>query len=182
MRVSTLIVKSIGWCLIASLLAGLFGAIHNQISYSISCEYFTKFKFIQFQIPSSMPPRLGASLVGWLAAWWLGYPLAMLILPIAHWTSQEHHVDRRIAIAFGIVLAVAAGVGVLGLMLAMATGNPETIEQVSRYGNQMEDDLAFSRAGTMHNFSYLGATLGCLVAAIWLNRSRIGSVSAPEAG
>jgi hypothetical protein len=166
------IAKSIGWCLIASLLAGLFGAIHNQISYSISEEYFTRFKFIQFRISPLLPPRIGASVVGWLAAWWMGPPLAMLLLPIAHWTSQEQQVDRRIAKAFGIVLAVATGVGFLGLMLALASGDPATIEQVSRYGNQMEDDLAFSRAGTMHNFSYLGAGIGALLAALWLIRNR----------
>ena len=34
----------------AVLTAGLFGMIHDQISYSVSDEYFTKFKFIQFQL------------------------------------------------------------------------------------------------------------------------------------
>ena len=33
---------------IAVLFAGLYGVVHNQISYTVSPEYFTKFKFRQF--------------------------------------------------------------------------------------------------------------------------------------
>ncbi len=32
--------------LVAILAAGLFGAIHDQISYSVSSEYYTRFKLI----------------------------------------------------------------------------------------------------------------------------------------
>ncbi len=34
----------------AILLSGLYGIIHDQISYTVSPEYFTKFKFQQFGI------------------------------------------------------------------------------------------------------------------------------------
>jgi hypothetical protein len=50
---------------VAVLTAGLFGMVHNQISYSVSNEYFTKFKFIQFRLLDStipeefVPPKLG---------------------------------------------------------------------------------------------------------------------------
>jgi hypothetical protein len=63
------VVKSLGLFLLflpaAVLVAGLFGMIHNQISYSVSDEYFTKFKFIQFHlldpdVPERIaPPKLG---------------------------------------------------------------------------------------------------------------------------
>jgi hypothetical protein len=33
---------------IACLIAGAYGALHNQISYSVASEYFQQFKFIQF--------------------------------------------------------------------------------------------------------------------------------------
>jgi hypothetical protein len=36
---------------LACLFAGIYGALHNQISYSVAPEYFTQFKFIKFQIP-----------------------------------------------------------------------------------------------------------------------------------
>jgi len=33
---------------LAVLAAGLFGIVHDQISYTVAPEYFTKFKFRQF--------------------------------------------------------------------------------------------------------------------------------------
>ncbi|WP_271785384.1 hypothetical protein [Aquimarina algiphila] len=48
------------------LIAGVYGILHDQISFSISPEYFTKFKFPQFQIGfmGQNQPRLSASIVG----------------------------------------------------------------------------------------------------------------------
>ena len=51
---------------IACLFAGLYGVLHNQISFTVSPEYFTAFKFHRFQI-QDISPRLGAAIVGWLA-------------------------------------------------------------------------------------------------------------------
>jgi hypothetical protein len=43
------------------LVAGLFGIIHDEISYSVSNEYFTKFKFIQFRLlDTNLPDRFRA--------------------------------------------------------------------------------------------------------------------------
>lgn len=172
MKLARLLAEHLLWVAFACLLAGLFGAIHNQISFTVSHEYFTRFKFIQFRIPTTMPPRVGASIVGWLASWWMGPLLAASILPVAHFTSHPIKRTRRTGEAFATVVAVAAATGLLGLLLAMMTGDPETIEPISRYGNAIDDDLAFSRAGTMHNFSYLGAAVGCMVAIFRLFKSR----------
>lgn len=30
--------------------AAIFGMLHDQISYTVSSEYYTKFKFIQFDL------------------------------------------------------------------------------------------------------------------------------------
>jgi hypothetical protein len=63
----------------AVLVAGLFGIIHDQISYSVSPEYFTKFKFIQFHLLDvDLPDRARAAMVGFLASWWMGIPLGIL--------------------------------------------------------------------------------------------------------
>ena len=65
--------------LLAVLAAGLYGVLHNQISYTISPECFTKFKFWQFHLnDSTLPERIRASLVGFLAAWWMGIPMGLV--------------------------------------------------------------------------------------------------------
>jgi hypothetical protein len=53
----------------AVLVAGLFGVIHDQISYSVSNEYFTRFKFVQFRLlDPNVPARIRAAEVGFLAS------------------------------------------------------------------------------------------------------------------
>jgi len=66
--------------LIAVVLASLYGIIHNQISYTVSPEDFTKFKFRQFGfVDMPFPERVLASMVGFLASWWMGIPIGLLV-------------------------------------------------------------------------------------------------------
>ena len=45
--------------LLGAVLAGIYGAVHDQISYTISDEYFTKLKFPQFWYANfGFPPRV----------------------------------------------------------------------------------------------------------------------------
>lgn len=63
----------------AMLVAGLFGIIHDEISYSVSNEFFTKFKFIQFRLlDTNLSDRFRAGQVGFLASWWMGIPLGIV--------------------------------------------------------------------------------------------------------
>src|SRR3954468_17526608 len=58
---------------LGALAAAAYGALHDQISYAISPEYFTKMKFRQFSYANfGWPPRLFAAEVGFLATWWVG--------------------------------------------------------------------------------------------------------------
>src|SRR5215471_17020905 len=62
----------------AVLAAGLFGIVHDQISYTVSNEYFTRFKFIQFGLQYwAAPDRTRAAVVGFMAPWWMGIPLGL---------------------------------------------------------------------------------------------------------
>lgn len=40
------------------LISGVYGALHDQISYTVSPEYFHAFKFRQFAIPPELQNRL----------------------------------------------------------------------------------------------------------------------------
>ena len=47
---------------VAVLVAGLYGIAHNQISYTVAPEYFTKFKFRQFGlVDTPLPERVRLS-------------------------------------------------------------------------------------------------------------------------
>jgi len=64
-----------GVILIYTISAAIYGAIHNQFSYSISTEYFTKFKFSQFGFVEygRDTPRLTAGAIGAWASYWVGF-------------------------------------------------------------------------------------------------------------
>ncbi len=95
-----LILVLIGVCV-----AGIYGALHNQISFTVSSEYFTEFKFQQFGIADSqIPERLRASYVGFLASWWMGIPVGLLI-GLVGFIHKGH--QRMLAVSFrAIIVAV----------------------------------------------------------------------------
>ena len=65
-----------------ALFGAIYGALNDQITYAISPEYYTKFKFEQFGIKGSFAneyPRLGAAIVGVFATWWAGLLLEAIL-------------------------------------------------------------------------------------------------------
>ena len=71
----------VGLVAAAAVLAAAYGALHDQLSYTVAPEYFTRFKFVQFAAygVASMTPRVGAALVGVLATWWVGLYAGLLV-------------------------------------------------------------------------------------------------------
>lgn len=69
-----LLPKMLGYAVLGGLLAGVYGVIHDQITYSISHDYFTQFKFAQFHYADfGWPPRVFVAEIGFLATWWVGF-------------------------------------------------------------------------------------------------------------
>ena len=63
----------LGYALMGALIAGLYGVVHDQITYSMSPEYFTRVKFFQFHYADfGLPPRSFVAEIGFLATWWVG--------------------------------------------------------------------------------------------------------------
>jgi hypothetical protein len=73
---------------------------------------------------------------------------------------------------FGVVAMTALIVGVAALAIAFAVVDADTVNEISRYGNEIDDDVAFARAGTMHNFSYLGGLAGIITGGVAIFRQR----------
>ncbi len=157
---------------IACIIAGLYGAIHNQISYSVSPEYFTQFKFHQFRIEETIPPRVGAAVVGFLAAWWMGIVIGIVLTPIGLVIGAPADYFRGMIRVFGVVALTTLIVGLGALTVSFLTTDAETVPHFSRHGNEIIDDLAFARAGTMHNFSYLGGLIGIVTGIVAIFRER----------
>ncbi len=147
-------------------LAGLYGVLHNQISYTVAPVYFHEFKFIQFHIASEFHDRIGAAFVGVRASWWMGLLIGLPVGLVGIWVKGfKAMVSAQFKAAMIVVIvALLTGLVVLGaaLMAFDATNLPvATIRGVS-------DPVAFAQAGAMHDASYLGGGIGMVVALVYL--------------
>jgi ABC-type antimicrobial peptide transport system permease subunit len=70
---------------LAPLIGGIYGILHDQFTYTISPEYYTKFKFYQFGLAYTgneaiFPnPRVQVCIVGFRATWWMGLPIGIIL-------------------------------------------------------------------------------------------------------
>lgn len=149
------------------LIAGTYGALHDQISYTASPDYFHAFKFIQFRISPHLQDRLGAAIVGWTATWWMGpiigVPLLVVGLIIPGWRAYL----RCVLTVYGVAALTALLIGVGALAAAYATLTPDNLPAFA-FPEGVNDRVAFARVGLMHNFGYLGGGLGILTGSAYM--------------
>lgn len=167
--------------LLAMLVASVFGALHNQLSYSVGPSYFTALKFPQFGIDPETPARLGAAWVGVQASWWVGALVGMpafLYGLLAVPTARSYLAAGIGAIGLVVVLSLlAACLGLVGGIFAAETGLLDSYIAPPEGVDRAE----FLRAGMMHDAGYLGGFLGALLAFWPMRRARAIDMTRAEA-
>jgi hypothetical protein len=159
--------------LLGAVLAGLYGALHDQISYTISPEYFTKLKFLQFsRVDFDWPPRLFAAEVGFLGTWWVGLIAGWVVarVGLAELTESRggHHVTTTYAIMVGTAVLVG-GIGALfGVGATRFTDLVGWKEWQPLVG--VEALPGFVVVSYLHWASYLGGLLGLMCAVVYVRR------------
>jgi hypothetical protein len=159
---------------LGALVAGVYGAIHDQISYSISPEYFTKMKFYQFAyLDFGFPPRVFASEIGFMATWWVGLLGGWFLgrAGLADVPSPKRH--RVTATAFGIVGGAAVLGGCLGLTWFRTDDSVSFgwAKELSAAG--IENGRDFMAVAGLHNGGYCGAVVGLISAVVFVRSRRI---------
>lgn len=153
--------------MLACVVAGTYGSIHNQISYTVSPDYFHAFKFHQFHVPEVLQSRLGASLVGWLASWWMGLIVGAPVLLVGLILPDADSYRRHALTAFVVVVVTTLVVGLGALAYGYLTISESTLQEDWR-PYDVSDRIAFARAGNMHNFSYAGGAIGVITGSAYL--------------
>jgi hypothetical protein len=153
--------------ILTPILAGLYGALHDQISYTISPEYFTKFKFGQFGLEVNWfgGERQTAAIAGITATWWTG-----IFIGIGHGLTGLLHKDykqmsRVIFKASMITIGVAMVIGLLGLVYGKLFLSAENLNW--EFPEDLIDKPNFILVGSMHTFSYFGGLLGLIGGIIY---------------
>jgi hypothetical protein len=153
---------------LAIMLSGLYGMVHNQISYTVSPEYFTKFKFRQFGlVETPWPDRVRASVIGLLASWWMGIPIGFILGACGFVHAGAGRMFAVTLESFGLVVGFTLLFGLAGLLYGWL--QTRSIDLADYHGWLIPDNVVdlrrFLCAGYMHNASYLGGTLGIFLAA-----------------
>ena len=153
-----------------------YGALHDQLSYALSPDYFTRFKFIQFELPwAYQSPRLGAAWVGVLASWWLGALTGMVFGCMAILYTS---LSRMLLPICGAMLLVLICMG-LFLLLGLAHGywrvDADTVHSYQAWlWSGVSDPVAFVRVGILHIYSYLGALTGLAAGVAYIGHGYRG--------
>jgi hypothetical protein len=153
--------------LAAVLAAGAFGALHDQISYTVSPEYFTKFKFVQFELLNdAVPERVRAAQVGFLGAWWMGVPLGFLIGAAGFIHSDVPQMRRALSLSLVVAIAFTLLFALGGLVYGLIqTGTFDLAHPEGWYVPQgLVQPRRFISVGYMHNAAYTGGEIAVPVA------------------
>jgi hypothetical protein len=164
----------LGIAVLGAGVSGLYGALHDQISYTISPEYFTKLKFNQFAwADAGWQPRVFAALIGFLATWWVGLIAGWLLARLGL-AGLPATVRRRCTIrAFAIMLTITPICGSLGALLGFVEGQTSDLSGWKSFQTLLgvEDLPSFVIVAQLHNAGYLGALLGLLLAVWYVRRT-----------
>ncbi len=156
---------------IGAVIAGLYGIVHDQITFTLSPEYFTHLKFEQFSYADfNLAPRLFVAIIGVLATWWVGFIagwfFARILLP---------HVSGPAAIAiigrsFAMMIACSSAFGFAGYILASVGWYSQPDWEAAAGMLAITDLPSFVKVGYIHYGSYLGGLSGLILALLYCKR------------
>ncbi|MET0392367.1 MAG: hypothetical protein ABW019_04465 [Chitinophagaceae bacterium] len=150
--------------------AGLYGILHDQLTYSLSPEYFTKFKYRQVGFD---PQRFGGhrsavAVIGFLATWWAGLCTGMVLGLVALIFPDHRSMRRALTTALAIVFITAVLFGIAGFLWGrywlVVTGVDWWLPP------DLLDRNRFIIVGAIHHCSYLGGAAGLLIGIVYLCR------------
>ena len=158
-----------------SLVAGVYGIVHDQITFTIGPEYFTNFKFFQFKWANlGFGDRFFVACIGFLATWWVGlitsWILCRRMLP-----NQERAVaHRKIRKGIAIVFATAILFGATGYIIAWWLGPSADYSAWEPIFRKLyiTDKWGFVCVGYIHNAGYLGGLTGIVLTYFFIRKDR----------
>jgi hypothetical protein len=146
--------------ILAPVIASFYGFIHDQITFSISEEFFTKFRFLNYDFPHAWHPRARAGMIGILNAWKTGIPFGIILTAVGsiHKNTRKLLFYTLYTFALTFVMSllfsiIAANISVPADVIASKESLPENIL----------DPIAFQRVVQINNFGYVGGIIGMLL-------------------
>lgn len=161
---------------LSPLIGGLYGVLHDQLTYTISPEYYTKFKFYQFGLLDEgneailSNPRIAVSAVGFMSTWWVGFSIGLILGLVGLIHKNNNNMFRVTMSAFLLTMIVAFATGIVGLAFGKLYPADNGINGL--LPDNLTDTKNFIAVGSMHNFSYLGGLTGLIAGTIYSIRQK----------
>lgn len=149
------------------IIAMLYGAIHNQFTYTISDEFFKqvlfeRFGFVQY---GQDTPRLTASIIGAWATWWMGLIAGIVFTIISLFHSDIKQMIRSIKGATLVTVGTSITFGLIGLCYGFLGFSG--LYSTCCFPLQIQNVKSFIAVSEMHSFSYLGGAVGLFLGVLW---------------
>lgn len=157
--------------IVGALVAGVYGIVHDQITFTISPEYFTNLKFKQFRYADfGLGNRIFVATIGFLATWWvglfIGYFFGRRFIPDQSRDTSVKNIRNGFLIVIACAAVFALGSCVYGYAVEPAMTLSNWSFTLKYYG--VFDGLAFVRVAYIHNASYAGGLFGLVVTFIFV--------------
>jgi len=159
----SLLLPMLGYAVIGALIAGLYGVVHDQITYSMSPEYFTRLKFFQFHYADfGLPPRYFVAEIGFLATWWVGFIAGWFLARVTVPGAAPAEARSRCWRGFAVILACAFAASLVGFGLGVSRDPKADFSGWQEFASQrgIVDLPSFVRVAYIHNASYAGSLIG----------------------
>jgi hypothetical protein len=148
------------------LIASIYGALHDQVTYSISSEYFTVYKFDQFGFLDwgNNNPRMTTALIGILATWWVGLYIGIFqgLVGLIH--PNHKLMFKYVLQAILITLGVTLLFGIFGYIAGKF--DAETYQDCC-FPYEIKDGKSFKIVGSIHNYGYIGGEIGAFIGIVY---------------
>lgn len=163
--------------IVGALIAGLYGVIHDQVTFTLGPEYFTRFKFQQFAWADlGWGDRAFVGCIGFLATWWVGLIVGWIVARRVVPHRPRREAWRLIGRGFAIVFASGFLAGVLGFLYGLwrEAGGDYSGWEGTLAAYRVADPWPFLRVGFIHNAGYLGGLVGLILTYFLLKPQRAG--------
>lgn len=156
-----------GLALAGAVVAGSYGILHDQLTYTLSPEYFTRLKFSQFAWAEfGLSPRLWVAEIGFLATWWVGFAGTWFFARVAASRHPAAALPGSVRRMWLVLLISAAAAGAIGFLAGPAYYLSDSAWNDAISALQLDHPRAFAQVAGIHLGGYLGALIGWLAAML----------------
>src|SRR6478609_721448 len=145
--------------LIAPILAGVFGAILDQGTYTISPEFFRANRFDNIPFSWTVNERLMAGIAGWNQSWKFGVVLGIALSAIGTIHNGHMKMFYYTLLSFLLALGVTAVVSLIGMVVTLNT----EFEIPVNMSSNIEQPAKYMAVIMINNYARSGGIIGVLL-------------------